>query len=99
MPLLQAIPKVRGKRGRLRQRPEVVLADHGYDHGKYRRLVRQLQVRPPIARRGTEHGSGLGEQRWAEGWGSAGSPRSRRSCVPTTPTPKSASTELNGFQQ
>ncbi|GIH78218.1 hypothetical protein Plo01_46470 [Planobispora longispora] len=64
MPLLQAIPKVRGKRGRPRQRPEVVLADRGYDHDKYRRLVRELQIRPLIARRGTEHGSGLGEQRW-----------------------------------
>jgi transposase len=64
MPLLQAIPKVRGKRGRPRQRPEVVLADRGYDHDKYRHLVRQLQVRPLIARRGTPHGSGLGEQRW-----------------------------------
>jgi hypothetical protein len=42
----------------------VVLADRGYDHDKYRRLVRELQIRPLIARRGTEHGSGLGKQRW-----------------------------------
>ncbi|MFC6366568.1 IS5 family transposase, partial [Nonomuraea thailandensis] len=63
-PLLEAIPKVRGKRGRPRQRPDVVLADRGYDHDKYRALVRELQIRPLIARRGTEHGSGLGKQRW-----------------------------------
>ncbi|MFG1944897.1 transposase [Nonomuraea sp. NPDC048826] len=59
--LLDAIPKVRGKRGRPRQRPDVVLADRGYDHDKYRALVCELQVCPPIARRGTEHGSSLGK--------------------------------------
>ncbi|WP_439649029.1 IS5 family transposase [Herbidospora cretacea] len=64
LPLLHAIPKIRGKRGRHRQRPDAVLADRGYDHDKYRRLVRALQIRPLIARRGTPHGSGLGRQRW-----------------------------------
>lgn len=44
--------------------PDVVLADRGHDHDKYRALVRELQIRPLIARRGTEHGSGLGKQRW-----------------------------------
>ncbi|MFF4189615.1 IS5 family transposase [Nonomuraea sp. NPDC001831] len=63
-PLLDAVPKVRGKRGRPRQRPDVVLADRGYDHDKYRCLVRELQTRLLIARRGTAHGSGLGKQRW-----------------------------------
>jgi hypothetical protein len=38
----------------------VVLGDRGHDHDKYRRLVRDLGVQPLIARRGTEHGSGLG---------------------------------------
>ncbi|MDP9863819.1 transposase [Streptosporangium brasiliense] len=64
VPLLEAIPPLRGKRGRPRRRPEVVLADRGYDHDKYRRQVRALGVRPLIARRGTEHGSGLGKHRW-----------------------------------
>ncbi|GAA0466147.1 IS5 family transposase [Streptomyces olivaceiscleroticus] len=64
IPLLQAVPPVRGKRGRPRRRPDVVLADRGYDHDKYRRLVWVLGVKPLIARRGTEHGSGLGIQRW-----------------------------------
>ncbi|MEV5944551.1 transposase [Streptomyces sp. NPDC051994] len=39
IPLLQAVPAVRGKRGRPRRRPDVVLGDRGYDHDKYRRLV------------------------------------------------------------
>ncbi|MGW2781654.1 IS5 family transposase [Streptomyces populi] len=64
IPLLQAVPPVRGKRGRPRRRPDVVLGDRGYDHDKYRRLVRAIGVMPLIARRGTEHGSGLGTQRW-----------------------------------
>lgn len=55
---------MRGKRGRPRRRPDVVLGDRGYDHDKYRRLVWDLGVKPVIARRGTEHGSGLGTQRW-----------------------------------
>ncbi|MFF9770966.1 IS5 family transposase [Streptomyces sp. NPDC014636] len=64
IPLLQAVPPVRGRRGRPRCRPDVVLGDRGYDHDKYRRLVWDLGVKPLIARRGTEHGSGLGTQRW-----------------------------------
>ncbi|GAB3448286.1 hypothetical protein GCM10027570_21670 [Streptomonospora sediminis] len=43
--------------------PDVLLADRGYDHDKYRRLVWDLGVKPLIAHRGTEHGSGLGTQR------------------------------------
>jgi transposase len=41
-----------------------VIADRGYDHDKYRRLVWRRGVRPLIARRRTEHGSGLGRDRW-----------------------------------
>lgn len=39
-------------------------ADRGYDHDKYRRLVRARGITPVIARRGVEHGSGLGRVRW-----------------------------------
>ncbi|MEU1784180.1 MULTISPECIES: IS5 family transposase [Streptomyces] len=64
LPLLEAVPPVRGKRGRPRRRPDVLLADRGYDHDKYRRLVWDLGVKQMIARRGTAHGSGPGAQRW-----------------------------------
>src|SRR5918995_470014 len=54
----------RGRSGafatRPRRRPDCVIADRGYDHGKYRRLLRRRGVKPVIARRQTEHGSGLG---------------------------------------
>ena len=55
---------MRGKRGRPRRRPDVVPGDRGYDHDKHRRVVWDLGVKPVIARRDTEHGSGLGTQRW-----------------------------------
>jgi transposase len=42
----------------------VLLADRGYDHDKYRRLVWSRGVKPIIARRQTAHGSTLGRERW-----------------------------------
>jgi transposase len=64
MPLLDAIPPIRGLRGRTRSRPRRLFADRGYDFDKYRRLVRARGITPKIARRGTPHGSGLGRTRW-----------------------------------
>lgn len=64
MPLLQAIPAVRGRPGRPRRRPRTLYADRGYDHDSYRRRVRTLGITPVIARRGQAHGSGLGVHRW-----------------------------------
>ncbi|MGW0886453.1 IS5 family transposase [Streptomyces sp. NPDC002671] len=64
MPLIQAVPPVRGRRGRPRRRPDKLYADRGYDHDKYRKQVRAVGITPIIARRGTEHGSGLGVHRW-----------------------------------
>jgi hypothetical protein len=63
LPLIEAIPPVRGRRGRPRQRPAKVFADRAYDHDKYRALVQAKGIRPVIARRGVPHGSGLGEYR------------------------------------
>ena len=64
LPLLNAIPPIRGLRGRPRRRPGKVYADRGYDHDKYRQLLRERGITPVIARRGTGHGSGLGRLRW-----------------------------------
>jgi transposase len=64
VPLLERVPPVRGRPGRPRRRPERVLADRGYDHDKYRRELRQRRIEPQIARRHSEHGSGLGRARW-----------------------------------
>ncbi|MFF2124455.1 transposase [Streptomyces olivochromogenes] len=64
IPLIQAVPPIRGKRGRPLRRPEHLYADRGYDHEVYRDKVRRFQITPHLARRGTGHGSGLGVYRW-----------------------------------
>jgi transposase len=64
IPLIDAAPPVRGRPGRPRKRPERLTADRGYDHDKYRRQLRERGITPEIARRGSEHGSGLGCVRW-----------------------------------
>ncbi len=64
IPLVDAVPPVRGRVGRPRRRPDRLTADRGYDHDKYRDQLRQRGIKPEIARRQTEHGSGLGRYRW-----------------------------------
>ena len=64
MPLIDKVPSVRGRHGGPRRRPDALYADRGYDHDKYRMLVRDKGITPMIARRGVEHGSGLGVHRW-----------------------------------
>jgi transposase len=64
LPLIDAIPPTAGRVGRPRRRPQRLLADRGYDHDKYRRLLWRRGIRPLIARRETTHGSGLGRERW-----------------------------------
>ena len=58
------MPRVRGRVGRPRRRPLTLIADRGYDHDKYRRLLWRRGIKPLIARRQTEHGSRLGRDRW-----------------------------------
>jgi transposase len=64
LPLVEAIPPIRGLVGRPLRRPKRLYADRGYDHDKYRRLLRARGITARIARRGIAHGSGLGKHRW-----------------------------------
>ncbi len=64
IPLIEAIPPLRGRRGRPLRRPGKLYADRGYDHDSHRGMVRALGITPVIARRGADHGSGLGRMRW-----------------------------------
>ncbi len=64
LPLVDLIPPVRGRVGRPRQRPDRLLADRGYDSKRHRQQLRHRGITPVIARRKTEHGSGLGRDRW-----------------------------------
>jgi transposase len=64
LPLVDAITPIRGVRGRPLQKPKVIYADRGYDSEPHRRKLRERGIKPVIARRRTEHGSGLGKFRW-----------------------------------
>jgi hypothetical protein len=64
IPLIDAVPPIRGVVGKPRRRPRRIYADRGYDHDKYRHQVRARGITPVIARRGVNHGSGLGTVRW-----------------------------------
>lgn len=39
LPLLDAVPPIRGRRGRPRSKLQRLYADRGYDYDKYRRLL------------------------------------------------------------
>jgi transposase len=62
--VLTGMPPVAGKPGPPRRLPERLQGDRGFDSEPLRRVLRWLGVTPVLARRGTEHGSGLGVLRW-----------------------------------
>jgi transposase len=61
---VDAIPKVPGKRGRPRQRPDKVHADKASDDKKLRQGLRKRGITPRIARRGVDSSERLGRHRW-----------------------------------
>lgn len=63
--LVDGIPRIKQQRGRPRKHPDEVLADRAYDaEEKIRQPLRQRRITPLIAKRNTEHGSGLGKYRY-----------------------------------
>ncbi len=64
IPMVDAVPPVAGKAGPPKRRPDYLLADRGYDSDPHRRQLRARGIEPVIARRRTDHGSGLGKFRW-----------------------------------
>jgi transposase len=64
VPLVDAVPPVRGKRGRPRRRPRRALGDRAYGSRRHRLELRRRGIRLQAARPGTPHGSGLGAERW-----------------------------------
>jgi transposase len=72
LPLVDAVPPVGGKVGHPRQRPDELYADRAFDSDPHREELKARGIEPKIAKRGTEHGSGLGVYRWVvertEGW-------------------------------
>lgn len=63
-PLLLAIPAVRGKAGRPRQRPAAVQGDRAYGSRAHHRWLRTLGITDQLARTGWPHDSGMGKTRW-----------------------------------
>ena len=64
IPLVDAIPPVRGKVGHPRNRPDIVQGDRAYDSQPHRQALHQRGIKPLLARRNIGHGSGLGVYRW-----------------------------------
>jgi transposase len=64
LPLVEKVPKVRGKPGKPRQRPQSIQGDRAYDSEPHRRQLRARKIKPLLAKRNTDHGSGLGKTRW-----------------------------------
>jgi transposase len=62
--LMDAIPPIAGKAGRPLQRPKSLYADRAYDSQPHRMMLSAYGTEARIARRKTEHGSGLGAYRW-----------------------------------
>jgi transposase len=62
--LVDAIPPVRGRRGRPRRRPRNLYGDRAYRSRQGQRELRRRNIQPKIARPKRAHGSGLGSRRW-----------------------------------
>ncbi len=64
IPLVQAVPTVRSRRGPRRRRPAKLHADKGYDYPHLRAWLRARCITPRIARRGVESSTRLGRHHW-----------------------------------
>jgi transposase len=64
LPLIDRIPALQTRAGGRRRRPVTVFADRAYDSALHRVELKRRGIGSLIARRGVEHGSGLGRFRW-----------------------------------
>jgi transposase len=64
LPLVDAIPPLRGRRGRPLRKPVLIQGDRGYDSQAHRDALHRRGIRTQLAKRRTDHGSGLGRTRW-----------------------------------
>src|SRR6266540_1162545 len=94
IPLIDAVPAVRGRVGRPRRRPERLAADRGYDHEKYRRQLRRRGITPEIARRQASTAPGSAATAGSSSAPSPGSITSSGYLCATTAAPKSMKRSL-----
>jgi transposase len=62
--MVDAVPPIRGKRGRPRRRPEKLHADKAYNSAANRAALRRRHIQPRLARKGIESKERLGRYRW-----------------------------------
>jgi transposase len=64
LPLVDAIPPLRGRPGRPVHKPRLIQGDRGYDSQPHRDALHRRGIDSQLAKRRTPHGSGLGRTRW-----------------------------------
>ena len=64
LPLVDAIPPLRGCPGRPVRKPGLIQGDRGYDSQPHRDALHRRGIDTQLAKRRTPHGSGLGRTRW-----------------------------------
>jgi transposase len=64
LPLVDAIPPLRGCPGRPVRKPGLIQGDRGYDSQPHRDALHRRGIHTQLAKRRTPHGSGLGRTRW-----------------------------------
>jgi transposase len=62
--LVDAVPPVRGRRGRPRRKPSSIYGDRAYHSRKSRGELRSRRIEVRVAEPGDPHGSHLGRKRW-----------------------------------
>lgn len=64
LPLLDAIPAIKGKPGRPLQHPKEIYGDRAYFCKTRVQKIIERGIVPRIPKRNAKHGSGLGKNRW-----------------------------------
>ena len=64
LPLVNALPPLRGRPGRPVRKPALIQGDRAYDSQPHRDELHRRGIRTQLAQRRTDHGSGLGRTRW-----------------------------------
>lgn len=62
--LVHRVPAIKGKPGAPRFRFDELYADRAYDSQAHRVALREMGTTPYLPKRGSDHGSGLGQKRW-----------------------------------
>jgi transposase len=62
--MVEAVPPIRGRRGRPLRRPQKLHADKAYNARHNRAVLRRRHIQPRLARKGIESSERLGRYRW-----------------------------------